>query len=516
MIDLKKYNWTKGGNVFTAGFAWSGETFFTGQDFVALIQNNCTDFEQFKKLAGELNGQFSIVVEKENEIWAICSISWTYPLFYINSNSRLAISDRPESLFGKEEQPEIDEFAASYFLQFGVTPFERTLNKSINQVLPGELVVLQKNEDKAKSHFLAEKAKNSTETKTTLEIANHLTLVFESYYEHIKERQVLLPLTRGYDSRLLACLLAELGHKKVLCATWGRANNSEKSTAQKVAKQLGLRYQFIEYNEALINGFQEDPTFIDYVQFSAHLSSMPYLQDYFAIKHLIENKLVDQDTVAFPGHPGDFLRGSHFKDSLMNLQPSELGKTVSEAFGTSYPSIKQFRSELQEYLNQRFFEEQNLSPAKAYDFWDLQERQSKFISNSNQVYTFFGVDVLMPLFDRKSLQFFSSIDARNKNRERLYNKALEDHFFKKHKVDFELKQISDQESPKLQALKNRLIKVAPHQLKTVYYPMNDSIFYREITNQLRQNIKMKHPVKPHSFNAYIVQWYLNFLASQTK
>lgn len=513
MSDLKKYNWSNGENVFTTGFAWLKETFYCDQDFAALVVNNSTDFEQFKKLASELNGQFSIVVEKENEIWATCSINWTYPLFYKNADNNLAISDQPENLLIKEEKPQIDTFAASYFLQFGVTPFEKTLNKSISQIRPGELVVLQKNSDKVKSYFFTEKIQDSTETKTATEVAKHFTTVFEPYYEQIKDRQVLLPLTRGYDSRLLACLLSEFGHKNVLSATWGRANNIEKLTAEKVAKQLGFRYEFVEYNEALIKDFHKDPTFIDYVQFAAHWSSMPYLQDYFAIKHLVENKIIEKDAVALPGHPGDYLRGSHFNDSLTNLKPSEFGKTITAAFGTSYPLKKQFKTELRNYLDMKLQKEQNLSPTEAYEVWDLQERQCKFISNSNLAYTFFGVDVLMPLFDKQNLHFFAGIDAHNKNRERLYNETLEDYFFKKNEVDFDLKQISDQENSKLQGLKNWLKKVVPHRLKTAYYPMNDSIFYREITNQLQKNTKMQHPIKPHSFNAYIVQWYLHFLAS---
>ena len=516
MIELKKYNWTNGKSVFATGFVWLKETFFRNQDFATLVQKNSTDFQQFKKLTSELNGQFSIVVEKENEIWAVCSHTWSYPLFYKNADNNWSISDQPESLFDKNNKPEIDFFAASYFLQFGVTPFDRTLNKYIRQVQPGELVVLQKNSDKVKSYFLTKKSENSITKKTTTDIAKHLKTVFEPYYHQIKKRQILLPLTRGYDSRLLACLLAEFGHKNVLCATWGRANNSEKLTAEKVAKQFGFRYQFAEYNETLIKDFQKDSTFTDYVKYAAHWSSMPYLQDYFAIKYLVENKLIDQNAVALPGHPGDFLRGGHFKDSLTNLKPSDLGKTIAAAFGTSYPLEKQFKTELQDYLNQKFFEEQNLSPTEAYETWDLQERQCKFISNSNLAYNFFGLDVLMPLFDKQSLQLFGNIDARNKNREQLYNETLENHFFKKNKVDFDLKQIADQKNSKLQGLKNRLIKAAPHQLKTAYYPMDDSIFYREITGQLQQNIKMKHPVKPHSFNAYIVQWYLHFLASQSK
>ncbi|WP_297098198.1 hypothetical protein [uncultured Draconibacterium sp.] len=516
MLYLKKYSWTTEKNVSVTGFAWLGEEYFDGQDFAAQTQKHTANFRQFKDFISRLNGQFSIVVNNENETWGTCCHTWSFPLFYKIDKDNFFISDQPEKLQQIKADEEIDAFASSYFLQFGVTPFQQTLHKTIAQIQPGEIIRFKNNSEEINSDFAFQLQQKPIAERTTKYIATHFRTVFEKYYKQIKNKQILLPLTRGYDSRLLACLLAEFGHKNVLCATWGRKNNSEKQTAQKVAEKLGFKYRFIEYNEELINNFKSDPTFTNYANYAGHYSSMPYLQDYFSIKLLKEQKLIDENTVALPGHPGDFLRGAHLNNSILNLEVSELGTALIKTLGTSLPAKPEFKATLQEILEENLLKQKNISPAEAYEFWDLQERQCKFISNSNQVYSFFGVDVLMPLFDKESPQFFAGINARNKNREQLYNQTLEDHFFKKHGVDFDLKQIADQENSKLQRLKNGIIKAAPHHLKTLYYPMNDGIFYREITDQLRQNIKMKHPLKPHSFNAYIVQWYLHFLASQSK
>nr|WP_321354435.1 asparagine synthase-related protein [uncultured Draconibacterium sp.] len=516
MLYLKKYKWSTKKNVSVTGFIWLGEEYFCGQDFVAQTQKHAADFDQFKDFVSRLNGQFSIVVQNEKETWATCCHTWSFPLFYKIDNGSFSISDQPEKLQQTNADKEIDAFASSYFLQFGVTPFQQTLNKNIAQIQPGEIIRFKNNSEKVAFDFSFQLHQKQSEKQTPENIATHFRTVFEKYYEQLKDKQILLPLTRGYDSRLLACLLAEFGHKNVLCATWGRKNNSEKQTAQKAADKLGFQYRFIEYNEDLINNFKSTPTFIDYANYSGHYSSMPYLQDYFAIKFLRAKKLINENTVALPGHPGDFLRGAHLNNSILDLKTSELGSALIKTLGTSLPAKPAFKAALQEYLEENRYKHKSISPAEAYEIWDLQERQCKFISNSNQVYSFFGVDVLMPLFDKQSLQFFAGIDARNKNREQLYNKTLEKHFLKKHGIDFDLKQILNQGNSRFQGQKNRLIKAAPHQLKTLYYPMNDGIFYREITYQLRQNIKMKHPVKPHSFNAYIVQWYLHFLVSLSK
>ncbi|WP_319499764.1 hypothetical protein [uncultured Draconibacterium sp.] len=516
MLYLEKYKWSTEKNVSVTGFAWLGEEYFCGHDFVAQIQKHTSDFGQFKAFVSRLNGQFSIVVKNEEATWATCCHTWSFPLFYKTERGTFSISDQPEKLQQTNADKEIDTFASSYFLQFGVTPFQQTLNATIAQIQPGEIVCFKNNSAEVTSDFVLQLHRKPSAEQTPKAIATRFRNVFKKYFKQLKNKQILLPLTRGYDSRLLACLLAESGHKNVLCATWGRKNNSEKQTAQKVAEKLGFQYRFIEYNEELIDNFKTNQTFIDYANYSGHWSSMPYLQDYFAVKLLKEKKLINENTVALPGHPGDFLRGAHLNNSILELKASELGPALIKTLGTSLPAKPDFKIALQKYLEVNLLKQKSPSAPEAYEIWDLQERQCKFIGNSNQVYSFFGIDVVMPLFDKQSLQFFTGINAQNKNREQLYNRSLEDYFFTKHGVDFDLKQVSDQVNSKKENLKNRLIEAAPHQLKTLYYPMNDGIFYREITDQLRQNIKMKHPVKPHSFNAYIVQWYLQFLASQSK
>ena len=97
----------------------------------------------------------------------------------------------------------------------------------------------------------------------------------------------------------------------------------------------------------------------------------------------------------------------------------------------------------------------------------------------------------------------------------LYNSTLEKHFFKKTGVDFDLKTIN---RPKkingLHELKKMLLGITPHQLKSWYYQMNDDIYYREITRELRmynKTFRYKNPLRPNAYNSYIIQWYQQFV-----
>ena len=47
--------------------------------------------------------------------------------------------------------------------------------------------------------------------------------------------------------------------------------------------------------------------------------------------------------------------------------------------------------------------------------------------------------------------------------------------------------------------------------------MEDSIYYQEITREIRNSDKTfgyKIPFKPNNYNSYIIQWYLQFVGQQ--
>jgi asparagine synthase (glutamine-hydrolysing) len=509
-ITLSKYNWTNERNIFVTGFTWHKDQYIHNESFISLLKENCTNFHEYSNFTSTLSGQFSIIIKKEHEVWISSCQTWSYPVLFQQKNSDILISDTPESL----QISEIDSFSKNYFLQFGVTPFQQTLDKEIKQIRPGESICLKEN---IYQKSLLERDYITTsyaDTPNTNIIYQHLTSSFEKYFEEIKNKQILLPLTAGYDSRLLACLLAEFGHKNVLCATWGRQNNSETAVAKEVAKNLGFKHQFIEYNNKLIKDFTSDKTFLEYAKFAGHWSSMPYLQDYFAIKSLSEQHIIDKNTIAIPGHPGDFLRGSHLDNSIFTLDSTNLTDCLLSTLGTSLPIRKSEKKELAKYFKE-YFSDKNIPAWKAYEDWDYEERQCKFISNSNQAYSFFGIDTMMPLFDKNTILFFQKISPKGFLREKRYNQTLEKHFFSPANVSFNLKK--HEGYTKYQTgLKNKIITLTPYFLKTWYYPMNDNIFYKEITADLCKNHYFKHPVKPHFYNAYIIQWYLNSLSFSKK
>jgi len=514
-LILEKYKWFSDKNIFVVGFAWINNTYVTRQDFSDLIKNQ-PDFKSFKTFTASLNGQFSIIVRNHNETWLSCSHTWSNPIFYRKNKTKYIISDEPEKLINSDSDKKPDSFSSVYFLNFGVTPKNTTLSKNISQIRPGETVCL-KALNKVISEvpdFLNFSSDSFPEEVSSIDLQNHLIESFEKYYEQIKGKQVLLPLTKGYDSRLLACLLSEFGHKDVICATWGRKDSSEKHTAQKVAEKLGFKYISVDYNETMVQNFTITEEFRNYVKYVGHWSSMPFFYEYFGLFHLRNKEIINEEVIALPGHPGDFLKGSHLNQNMLNFSADDFGAHIVSHFSTSTPIQKSGKKELSKFIVENYFMENEASLWQRFEQWDLEERQCKFIGNSSMIFSFFGMNYFMPLFDLSTLQFFRKIQINQRVGETLYNKTLENNFFKKYHVDFDLKPAVHGSASKSK-LKDVLIRLAPHFLKMHYYPVNDDIFYREITQELRNantNFEFKHPLRPHFYNSYIAQWYTQYLA----
>jgi asparagine synthase (glutamine-hydrolysing) len=515
-IRLVRYKWQQAGCTLATGSIRDEDTFVSSGQLAARVDFQSIDFDVFKARVGNLNGQFSLVVEKENEVWVTCSPTWSYPLFYHLSSFELCISDDPGVILSNLPEKKISIENRFFFLNFGVTPHAETLVSGIQQVRPGEVIRFSQLTN-GKEHILNSFHREKVFAKSEKETYELLFKVFETYAGFLKDKKVLVPLTGGYDSRLIACLLKEMRHPHVTCATWGRSGNSEGITAERVARTLEFPYLFVPVDNKLLSGFWNDEQFKRYIDWSGHFSSMPYLQDYFAIKFLKETGVIDEGTVVLPGHPGDFLRGSHLVRGLPGQNSGEVIGNIIHNFGTSLPLNKAERNSIRETITASFFSnEKPFHPVEEYERWDYEERQCKFIGNSSQVYTFFGINHMMPLFDKELLDYFLALPFEQRLGADLYNKTLEKLIFRPNGCDFDLKPAGN-EMKQGNRWKYFVLKWIPHFIREWYYPMKDDAFYREITRELMDSdpsTRYRKPIKSHYYNSYLTQWYWNRVSAQ--
>jgi len=309
-------------------------------------------------------------------------------------------------------------------------------------------------------------------------------------------------------------------HNNIYTFTYGRKDNLELTNSQNTAEILNLPWKFINYNESLIGDFVNDDVFIEYFNFAAKGASMFYMQDYFAVKYLYDNKLIDKDAIFIPGHSGDLIAGSHLRETISENTAKD--KIINEIYHKTY-----FQNDYKKYKKQllgivKKFVDQIPGKTFAYNIyesWIYYERQAKFIVNSANVFDYFGFEYRLPYWDTKLVEFFKSVPYEYKLYKKLYNKTLEEFFFKPNNLMFKTEIQTSEFEIKKQKIKERIKPFLPKKLKLHFLKKNDWMAYSLITQKLLEDLKRRnipYNFKADNYNSIISKWYVaGFLNSRT-
>ena len=117
----------------------------------------------------------------------------------------------------------------------------------------------------------------------------NLTLkIFNKMIGQIKDRQIIVPLSGGNDSRLVVSVLSHLNVKNVKCYTYGTPGNHEVKVAQLISKKLGYDWIFIPLTYNSEKKFYQSEDFKKYLDYSETFCSVPYIQSLSTVNYLIK------------------------------------------------------------------------------------------------------------------------------------------------------------------------------------------------------------------------------------
>ena len=255
--------------------------------------------------------------------------------------------------------------------------------------------------------------------------------VFRRLLASAEGRTVVLPLSGGYDSRLIAVSLRDLGAKDVVCYSYGVPGNWESRISREVAEFLGLRWEFVPYSAERWRAWEATREFQAYFRSAGNLTSVPHLQDRPAVLELCREGRVSPDSIFVPGHSGHFLAGSHIPKWFAGrraIKRQEMLDAISRLHYSLWDSTGENEAILREHVVARRIESivgpiADCGPEEAADLfekWDLEERQAKFICNSLRVYESFGFEWRLPLFDAELMDFWARIPVGLRVGRRLY------------------------------------------------------------------------------------------------
>lgn len=401
-----------------------------------------------KKYLANLDGHFAIVLKTPEVLFAAVDRIRSIPLFFANYSDHIILTDQPTKLDCKlrdfESSPGSED---RLMLQMsGYCSGSVTLLTGVKQLQSGEyLKVTGESESEVISYYkynpvnpavITEKVK----LKKSLETATKRIL--QKIIDSADGRTIVVPLSGGYDSRLVASGFFHLGYKNVKCFSYGQKNNFESLISRKVAEKLGYEWKFIKLTHGIVRADYHSELHDSYFSFSNTFSSVPVEHEFTAVRLLKESGWISDDAIFVNGMSGDFLTGSHIPKTLQgdrdDLNKQERKDLILSALIDKHYSLwthlktPKNNKLVANYLWNEIVEEVNGLPENSFDdfglyeFSEFKNRQTKYVITVQRVYEFFGYEWRLPLWDKEYLDYWENIKMTHKVNRNLFIEVMYD------------------------------------------------------------------------------------------
>ena len=434
--------WVKG---YLNGGGFNGAVFSAQTDgLIAAI--GASDTNGIGSLLRRLNGHFAICIATPVGVLAAVDRVRSIPLAYAREGDGLVIDDQAWRLrrrLGLDVE-DIDPDAALAFAMSGFTIGRATLYQGMKQLLPGEFLLCETGRHAPSLCRYAVYRPWRVETKKPEFLLNELADVTLGILEKLAHsaagRQILIPLSAGMDSRLIASGLAHLGYRNVRCFSYGMKDNYEAAAASNIAAHLGYGWTFVPFTHEFARAAFLGDLHRQYHGFADNAAATPVEHDFLALLRMNGAEWVDRDAILVNGQSGDYITGSHIPPSLSQPLVSKdreerdavvFGAIVAKHYGL-WPSLltrdnlRRTKTMLWDELEDAGvpFEDPETSFA-LYEFSEFQNRQCKYVVAGQRAYEFFGYEWRLPLWDNDYLDFWERVPLSAKVDRNLFRAMLE-------------------------------------------------------------------------------------------
>lgn len=432
LTNNKGYEWlckkmqTK--TVWVKGFFVFDNKILRGEELSNFIAK--FDLIDLPRILSKADGIFSVVIEYGNVVFAAVDHMRSFPLFYKKTEKGFCIFDTVSAEDWKNNS--VDEKQEKLFLNTTYTLESNTFFKDYFQIPSGRYAVIKLDDAKIEKYWEFSYAiEQITDEKIAVDlIRSGYEHTFKLCKEIIGDRKVVIPLSGGYDSRLVLNGLLKSGVDKdsIITFTSGIKEYEDSNISKKVANAVGIKNYYINYNTSRARTFFKN-NFKKYALHSSSISSTPHLQEWYAISELVRQDIIDEQCVFMPGY-GGVLPGHYIKEKFLIAEKKDLKDIIKIALRTfasckARPTEQDVTETVEEILKTSYFEKLNESSSckdyiECYERFIYMEEQSKYIQNSTRNYDYVGCQYITPFFLKEQFELWSKID----NSLRLNNKAF--------------------------------------------------------------------------------------------
>ncbi len=392
---------------------------------------------EFSSRLKSLNGFFSLVVKRGELIYAAVDRVRSLPLFYGQTAGEFFVSDDPRWIKERVGDDEVDDVSAAEFLITGYVTGRDTLFPHVKQLKVGEFLAADSvSGDVSLFRYYHHRHEDYFDKDGSALLAELDELLLRSFRRLLLfagERTIVVPLSGGYDSRLVVLMLKKLGHKNIIAFSYGRPGDQESEISRKLAKSLGVRWEFVEFNHEKWRSWYCSDEWRKYARDASNLSSLPLFQDWPAVWEMKRMGLIPPDSIFAPGHGGLFPGG--WTNRGIDISKIKSADELSQSILHKHYALWDWSGQ-RGWLGQRFRDkivEAAGGPSScslesvedAYERWGLEERIAKFIVNGVRAYEFWGHQWWLPLCDAKLMHFWLRVPLDYRLDKNLYKSYIE-------------------------------------------------------------------------------------------
>lgn len=433
-----------------AGYAWQrlpwkdhtlhykGNRWEIGAALEALTGSGPPDRGRLAARLAELPWHFAVVLQGPDTFFAAVDRLRTHPLFY-GGGETLRLTDNPYTPgLGLDLAPDAALPRAEFELAGYVTGRD-TLTSSLHSLQAGEALWAEESGGRTAYHtgWYRAPIHNPAMADSRDEAAIPALMavcddIFAELCAGARDRQIVLPLSSGVDSRFIAAMLKRHGHQNVVTYTYGKPGNWEMEVSRQTAARLGYPWHFVPYSRPLWRQWYASPDMAAYQPFASRHVATPHVQDWPAVQQLTRQGLVDESAIFAPGHTCVLISNRLERAILGAPTPSRLDALAASLFSHHYILQRTGRvtdnpAPLVARLRALLPDDAAPDPHRllnAYFHFESSERHGKMLINSVRVYEFWGHQWALPLWDGRLVDFWASTPFEGRFGKRLFREFL--------------------------------------------------------------------------------------------
>ena len=404
------------------------------EDLFKVTRDQKISRKNIENVLKRYNGHFSVIIKSDSFIYFQVDHARTIPLFYI-SGSKVYVSDQPSLIERYLPNKALDNQSILEIATAGYTIGKNTIYNSLKQLRAGENYFCSKESGCSSSFYVKWKPRKYTNGYSTNKLSELVLSSIDDLISNTKGRQIVVPLSAGFDSRAIVSGLKHLGAKNVICIYYGRKNSFEQIASQRISETLGYKWIDIELSDKYQKDFFSSEIYSEYVSKYDTYASIPFVQDVSAFNIIHDKNYIDADAVIVNGNTGYFNGGDQQIERI-----SKNCKTIEEHLLKYYLSKnhslwKNLRSleNDKKIINSLLLEikeqgvEEEIIKNHHLLIYELAEhicRQTKYMTTAQRAYEYFNYDWMLPLWDARFVDFWDSASPEQKYNKKIYKDML--------------------------------------------------------------------------------------------